>query len=83
MPDSILKPTLSQLLPIDKIPNELEALRDALASIFDDIYVTDLIVGKSYHGDSGFYSLTLFTYNSLGVEVPIAQDLKLVLNLSV
>jgi hypothetical protein len=75
-----MHPTLSQLLPLDKIPNEIEAVRDALESIFDDIYVKNLIVGKSYHGDSGFYSLTLTTYNSLGVNIPIAEDLKLVLN---
>ena len=62
-----IHPTLSQLLPLDRIPNEVEAIRDALASVFEDIYVKNLIVGKSYHGDSGFYSLTLTsntkTYN--------------------
>ncbi|WP_430408565.1 hypothetical protein [Kordia sp.] len=80
MSSNIMHPSLSQLLPLDKIPNEIEAVRDALISVFDDIYVKNLIVGKSYHGDSGFYSLTLTTYNSLGIDIPIADDLKLVLN---
>ena len=80
MPNNLMHPTLSQLLPLDKIPNGIEAIRDALASVFEDIYVKNLIVGKSYHGDTGFYSLTLTTYNSIGVGIPIAQDLKLVLN---
>ena len=80
MPNNIMHPSLSQLLPLDKIPNEIEAVRDALINVFDDIYVKNLVVGKSYHGDSGFYSLTLTTYNSLGIDIPIANDLKLVLN---
>lgn len=80
MSNTVIHPTLSQLLPFDKIPNEVEAVRDALASIVDDIYVKNLIIGKSYQGDSGFYSLTLTTYNSLGVNIPITEDLELELN---
>ena len=34
MPHQIMHPELSQLLPLDKIPNELEAVRDALMSVF-------------------------------------------------
>lgn len=75
-----MHPSLSQLLPLDKVPNELEAIRDALASLFDSIFVKDLIASQSYDNSSGFYSLTLTTYNSLGIDIPLAQDLKLVLN---
>ena len=28
-----LKPTLSQLLPLEKIPNELEGVRDAIGDL--------------------------------------------------
>lgn len=38
MSNQIMHPSLSQLLPLDKIPNEVEAIRDALASIFDSIF---------------------------------------------
>lgn len=64
-----LHPTLSQLVPFENVPNELEAIRDALQTIFDEIYVTNLIVGKSYQGDSGFYTMTLTTYDSLGIDL--------------
>lgn len=80
MPNQIMHPSLSQLLPLDKIPNEIEAVRDALASIFSDIYIKNLIASQSYDGSSGFYSFTLTTYNSIGIDIPIADDLKLVLN---
>lgn len=75
-----MHPSLSQLLPLDKIPNEIEAVRDALASIFNDIYVKNLIASQSYDGSSGFYSVTLTTYNSIGIDIPIADDLRLILN---
>jgi len=80
MSDNIMHPTLSQLVPLENIPNELEALRDALASVFDEVYVKNLIVSKSYQGDAGFYTLTLKSYNALGIDIPLASDLKLVLN---
>lgn len=80
MSNQIMHPSLSQLLPLEKIPNEIEAVRDALASIFDDIFVKNLIVSQSYDMSSGHYSFVLTTYNSIGINIPIAQDLKLVLN---
>lgn len=80
MPNQIMHPSLSQLLPLDKIPNEVEAVRDALASLFDSVFVKDLIASQSYDNSSGFYSMTLTTYKSVGLDIPIAQDLRLVLN---
>lgn len=75
-----LKPTLSQLLPLEKIPNELEGIRDAIGDLLDDIYVNNLIASQSYDGSYGYYTLTLTTANSIGLDIPIAEDLKLVLN---
>lgn len=75
-----LKPTLSQLLPLEKIPNELEGIREAIGNLLDDIYVSDLIASQSYDGSYGYYTLTLSTANAIGINIPIAEDLKLVLN---
>lgn len=75
-----MHPALSQLVSLEAIPNEIEALKDALASVFDEIFVKDLIFNVSYQGEAGFYSLTLTTYDSIGINIPIAEDLKLVLN---
>lgn len=72
-------PRLSQLLPLEKIPNEIEAIRDVLTGVLDNLFVKDLIVGKSYEGDSGFYTFSLIS-DDLGIDLPIAQDLRLVFN---
>lgn len=61
-----MHPSLSQLLPLDKIPNEIEAIRDALASLFDSVFVKDLIASQSYDNSSGFYSMALTSYKSVG-----------------
>lgn len=49
-----LKPTLGQLLPLEKIPNELEGIREAIENLLDDVYVTNLIASQSYNGSYGF-----------------------------
>lgn len=72
-------PRLDQLLPLEKIPNELEDIREALVAVFDDIFVKNLIVGKSYEGDSGVYTFSLIS-DDLGINLPIAEDLRLIFN---
>lgn len=80
MSNQVMHPALNQLISLDLIPNEIEDLKDALLSVFDEIFVKDLIFNINYRGEAGFYTLTLTTYNSIGVGIPIADDLKLVLN---
>lgn len=75
-----LKPTLGQLLPLEKIPNELEGIREAIENLLDDVYVSNLTASQSYNGSYGYYSMSLITANSIGVNIPIAEDLKLILN---
>ncbi len=73
-------PSLGQLLPLDRIPNEGESLRDVLATLLDSVFVKNLICSQKPDGSSGFYSMTIVSYNGLGINIPIAQDLRLVLN---
>lgn len=73
-------PSLSQLLPLDKIPNELEGIKDAIGAIFEELYVKNLIANQSPDGSAGFYSFNLTTNDSIGLNIPIADDLRLVLN---
>lgn len=80
MPNQNIHPSLSQLISLDAIPNEIEGIRDALVSVFDHIYVKNLIASKSYDGSSAYYTFILTTYAPLGINIPIADDLKLVLN---
>lgn len=80
MPSQNMHPTLADLLPLEKIPNDVEALRDALTDILNDIFVTDLMVSKSFDNSRGNYYFNLTNYGSIGFDIPIAKDLKLLLN---
>lgn len=77
MSNIIIHPKLSDLLPLEKIPNELESIREALESIFDDIFVKNLIASQSYDGSSGRYTMILTTYDSLGLNIPAVRSLRL------
>ena len=55
MSTNIIYPTLNQLLPLENIPNEVESIKDAIADIFEEIFVKDLIVSKSFQGESGVF----------------------------
>ncbi|MBW8242520.1 hypothetical protein K1F50_06875 [Muricauda oceani] len=80
MPTNPLYPVVSDLLPLEKIPSELQGLREALENVLDEVYFKDFRVGQSYHGEAAYYAMTLVTFNPLGLNIPFVQDLKLVLN---
>ena len=80
MPTNPLYPVVSDLLPLEKIPSELQGLREALKNVLDEVYFKDFRVGQSYHGEAAYYAMTLVTFNPLGLNIPFVQDLKLVLN---
>ncbi|MFN8711232.1 MAG: hypothetical protein ACK5Z2_00170 [Bacteroidota bacterium] len=70
MPTTVFYPSLSNLLPIDRIPASLGGVKDGIENIFDKFFYKDLIVEKSASGDAAFYKLTLVVYNRLGFEIP-------------
>ncbi len=75
-----LYPVLTDLLPLEKIPSELEGIKEALENVLHKIYFKNLIVNKGYHGESGYYSLTLISINQLDIDIPFASGLSLVIN---
>ncbi|MCW3071346.1 MAG: hypothetical protein JWO44_1236 [Bacteroidetes bacterium] len=70
MPSSNFYPSVSELLPIDKIPSSLGPVKDGIQNVFSKIFYKDLISEVSQNGDSGFYKLTLLSYGRLGFDVP-------------
>jgi hypothetical protein len=80
MPTNPIYPVVSDLLPLEKIPSELEGLREALENVLGELYFKDFRVGQSYHGEAAYYAMTLVTFNPLGLDIPFVQDLKLVVN---
>ncbi|MEL6534209.1 MAG: hypothetical protein AAFQ98_02295 [Bacteroidota bacterium] len=83
MSESILYPALSSILPLEKIPGGPDGIAGDISSVFEKIYVKDFIASKSFRGDNGFYDLKLVSFKSLGIDIPIAEDLRLVLNPSI
>ncbi len=80
MSEHQLYPVLSDLLPLHKIPSELELVKEALTSILDKVYFKDLVLSKAYNGEAGYYTLSLISLKPLGVNIPFANELKLVIN---
>jgi len=44
MPPQTMHPSLSQLIPLELVPSELDGLQEALESAFDDIFLMNLII---------------------------------------
>jgi hypothetical protein len=80
MPVNPIYPVISDLLPLERIPSELEGVRTALESVLGQIYFKDFRVGQSYHGEAAYYSLTIISPGGLGLSIPFVQDLELVFN---
>lgn len=80
MPITAISPTLGQILPIDRIPERFEGIRSFLESILDEVFVTNLVVGKSELGESGTYTMRLVVPEGIALNLPFVEDLALVLN---
>lgn len=79
MADTAFYPSLSTLLPLERIPPNLGFVQGVLGDIFDHLYFRDLQVARSRRGEAGFYQLSLVLYKRLAVEIPGAMGTALVL----
>lgn len=73
-------PLAKELLPLDKIPVTFFELNDSTLSVLNKIHFKNLIVSKGKYNESANYSLTLVTFNKLGLEIPGTGGIALVLN---
>ena len=72
-------PSLSSLITLDDLPQELDFIEAGISSVFDNVYFRDLQFTRSPKGDSAFYSLVLVLNRSVGVTIPGA-DIRIALN---
>lgn len=72
-------PPITNILPVDAIPNELGFIKDGLTSILSHIYFRDLQFSKNDRGDAGFYSLSIVSLKRLDIEIP-GTGIYLILN---
>jgi len=80
MPANNFYPSLSTLLSVDNIPDNMGFIEDGLLSVFNHLYYKDLQTDRSVAGEAAFYSVSLLTYRRLGIEIPGTDGMALVLN---
>ncbi len=78
MPDKFY-PSVSSIISLDDLPQELNFIQVGLNSVFDHVYFRDLQFTRSPKGDSAYYSLILILNRSVGVTIPGA-DIRLAIN---
>jgi|GEM_PF-667684 len=66
-------PSVSTLVTIDDLPQELSFIQTGLSAVFDHVYFRDLQFTRSPKGDSAYYSLTLILNRSVGFTIPGAE----------
>ncbi len=83
MSNVLIYPRLSDVLPIGNIPDQLEGVKQALESIFGNLYAKDIYIYTAPDGTSGHYSLKIVFLTQLGVNLPFLggdDSMKLVIN---
>lgn len=80
MEDTRFYPLLTDILPLENIPENLGFLKEGVEYLTSGIHYADLHVGKSIHGDAAFYHVNLILLKRLGFEVPGTNGMALVLN---
>ncbi len=76
MPSSNFYPSLSTLIPTDAIPENVGNLQESVQNIFDALFYKDLQIDKSVLEDTGFYRLSLVTYQPIDFQIPGTDQLK-------
>ncbi|MCO5253753.1 MAG: hypothetical protein M9892_05220 [Bacteroidetes bacterium] len=71
---------VNELVPIEKIPDELGFIKDCIEDIIADLFVGDYVVQISVHKEYAFYSFKLLSFTRIGFEFPNTNGLTLILN---
>jgi hypothetical protein len=63
-------PRLTDILSLDKLPDQLSFIEDGLENLLKNIYVKDYQIIKSPSGDTTSYHVVLKVYKRLSLEIP-------------
>jgi hypothetical protein len=80
MPNNIIYPPFSQLLPKVDLTIEITAINNFVENIFNNLHYKDALLNRSLNGDRGFYKFTLVSKKAIGYEIPGTGGLRLLLN---
>ncbi len=73
-------PSIAEILPLDRVPTNLQGLSDNIGDLLNDVKYRNLIFDKSRNGSSAFYKLTVVVLVELGFEIPGTNGIKVLLN---
>ena len=79
MPSGTFYPSLSTILTVDSLPENLGFLQNGISNFLDKLYFRDYQFHKSEKGDSAFYSLVIVSQKRLAIEFP-GTGLSLIFN---
>lgn len=73
-------PLVTELVSLDNLTLSSFSLDDVALDLLSKVHYKNLIIDRNASNSTGFYSLTLVTFNNLGFELPGLKGMKLVLN---
>ncbi|MDJ0835793.1 MAG: hypothetical protein QNK37_04705 [Acidobacteriota bacterium] len=76
---TVFYPPLTDILPVDALPEELGFLKDGVADLLSKVYFKDLQYTRNDRGDSAFYSLSIVSLKRIDIEIP-GTEMFLILN---
>ncbi|MDP1728442.1 MAG: hypothetical protein Q8M15_16780 [Bacteroidota bacterium] len=73
-------PPLSELIPIEEIPQSLGFFQGGINTIFGQLYFDNLAVERNVNAGEGYYDITIVSYTPIALEAPGTNGMTLVLN---
>jgi len=80
MTTKVMYPSLTDLLPIDRIPDSLSTFKEGLTNIFSKLYYRNFYRYESLSKHVGNYNLDLVSFTRLALGIPGTNGFALVLN---
>ena len=62
--------SISDLLPVSKVPSEVSSLLTSVSSVLSELHYKDFVFQKSSSGDAGYYALTLAIFHKIECDLP-------------
>jgi len=79
MSENNFTPSLSNLIPLNLIPENFKNIDNGIQDLLNNFFFTNLLRNKSLKGDRGWYRLSVIAYTEIGINFP-NTDFKLILN---
>jgi len=69
-----------ELIPLDKIPDELDFVKDGIASVISDLFIGEFTSHVSIYKENAHYRFKIIAFKKIGFEFPGSNGMQLVVN---